>query len=151
MKIMKKKTTTANKNRVAMPKPRLPWQTGDYVRTQDFRFCLPYHFLLLCKLADTTPACLLADFMDDLACESWKREGREKTRGHLIDYFIAAGYGQPHYTEDEIRQLFKEMDAIGMLWPKNAKQKLTDLHVKWRDKYHNYWFKKWFKKDQRKL
>ena len=43
----------------------------------------------------------------------------------------------------------KEMDAIGLLFPKDAKDKMIDLHSKWRDKYYNYWFKKWFRKPRK--
>ncbi|MGZ3837224.1 MAG: hypothetical protein ACXVMS_01340 [Flavisolibacter sp.] len=61
-----------------------------------------------------------------------KREGRNKAKEKLIDYFIEHGYGQHHYTIEDIRMIFKELDAISLLWPKNAKSKLIDLHAKWR-------------------
>jgi hypothetical protein len=47
------------------PKPNLKWQTGDYERHADFRFTLPYQFLLLCKLLNVTPEQVLRDFMDN--------------------------------------------------------------------------------------
>lgn len=138
-------------NHPQKPKPRLKWQTGDYERHADFRFVLPYQFLLLCKLMDITPDQVLTDFMDNLSCSSWKRQGRDKAKERLIDYFVEHGYGQYRYTAEDIRAIFKELDAIGLLWPEGAKMKLIDLHAEWRDKYHTYWFKKWFKKPRRRL
>jgi hemerythrin-like domain-containing protein len=89
--------------------------------------------------------------MDNMACESWKREGRDKPKQKLIEYFIEHGYGQRHYSIEEIQMIFKEMDAIGMLYPKNAEASLIDEHTRWRESYHSYWFKKWFRKNKRDL
>lgn len=88
--------------------------------------------------------------MDNLACGSWQREGRNKAKEHLKNYAIEMGYGLQHYPPAEIQQMFTELDAIGMLWPQQAKEKMTGLHVKWRGKYYNWWFKKWYRKYNRK-
>ncbi len=133
------------------PKPTLKWQTGAYERHAEFEFILPYQFLLLCRLMEVTPEEVIRDFTDNLACGSWKREGGDQAKEHLINYFIAHGYGQQHYTEDDIRQIFKEMDALGLLFPKNGKGDLVDLYADWREKHHTYWFKQWFRKPRRKL
>lgn len=100
---------------------------------------------------DITPENVVCDFMDNLSCGSWKREGRDEAKEHLINYFISHGYGQHHYSEADIREIFKEMDALGLLFPKNGKRKMVDIYAKWRDKYHTHWFKKWFRKPRRKL
>jgi hypothetical protein len=47
--------------------------------------------------------------------------------------------------------MFKEMDAIGLVFPNNGKMKLIDRYDKWRNGYEKYWFKKWFGKTRRKL
>jgi hypothetical protein len=101
----KKKTT-------GILKPKLKWQTGDYDRRPELNFTLPYQFLLLCRLMDTIPRQMILDFTDNLSCGSWKREGRDKAKEHLTNYFIAHGYGQQHYCEEDIREIFKEMDAL---------------------------------------
>ena len=145
-----KKTSTGNKI-PRKSKPKLKWQTGDYDRHAEFHFILPYKFLLLCRLMDVTPEGVIRDFADNLSCGSWKREGRDKAKEHLINYFIAHGYGQHHYSEEDIREMFKEMDALGLLFPRDGKSKLVDLYADWRDKHHAYWFKKWFRKPRRKL
>ncbi len=138
------------------PKPAMKWQTGDYERYAQFRCCLPYQFLLLCKLMDITPYRLLSDFMDTLDCGAWKRDSpdkasAEKARANLIDYFIEQGYGRKFYLPEDIRTIFREMDALGMLYPRDAKLKFIERHAKWRDQYQNYWFKKWYRKPRRKL
>lgn len=144
------KKTTFTKKRPAL-KPELKWQTGAYARHAEFSFMLPYQFLLLCKLIGITPRDMLLDFMDNLAHASWKREGRDEAKQHLVNYFIAHGYGQQHYTEAEIRQMFTQLDAVGILFPKNGKNKLVDLYSGWRKKHHNYWFKQWWRKPRRTL
>jgi len=149
---MKKISPNTKKNKLSKKiKPELKWQTGDYERHADFHFILPYQFLLLCKLMEITPHQVLIDFMDNLSCSSWKREGRDNAKAKLIEYFIEHGYGQHHYTVEDIRTIFKELDAVGIVWPTNSKMKLIDLSAKWRGKYQNYWFKKWFRKPRRKL
>lgn len=101
-----KKTSTSKKT-PQKPKPELKWQTGAYERHAEYKFILPYQFLLLCRLMDITPRDVLNDFMDNLYCGSWKREGKDKAKEQLINYFIALGYGQQHYAEDDIRAMFK--------------------------------------------
>lgn len=146
---MKKKTTLKRK-----PKrnPEFPkWQKEEYERDAKFDFSLPETFLRICKLADITPRQALIDFMDNLSCGSWKRDGRDKAKQYLIEYFLEMGYGKELYTTEDIRQIFKEMDSVGLLWPEKGKIKLIDLYAKWREKYTKFWFKKWFSKARRKL
>jgi len=85
---------------------------------------------------------VIRDFTDNLGCGSWNREGRDRIKEHLINYFIAHGYGQHHYNENDIREMFKEMDAVGRLFPRDGKMELIDLYAEWREKHHKYWFKK---------
>lgn len=134
----------------AKSKPDMPWQTGEYERLAEFKVHLPYQFLLLCKLTEVTPRKVLVDFMDNMDHGSWDREGRDKAKEHLVAYFLEMGYGQNQYTPDDLRELFKEMDAIGLLFPKEADMDIIDMHARWRDVYHNYWFEKWWGKMRRK-
>lgn len=129
----------------------MKWQTGAYDSHANFSFILPYQFLLLCRLVDKTPEEVIRDFTDNLACDSWNRAGRDQAKQFLFEYFLAMGYGQDRYKDEEIRQMFAEMDALGSLFPVKGKMKLIDLYAKWRDKQHTYWFKKWFQKIRRKV
>ena len=152
-RITVKRTSTIpdKKSTVKKTEPKLKWQTGDYDRYAQYSFMLPYPFLLLCRLMDITPEEVIRDFTDNLSCGSWKRQGRDQAKAHLINYFIEHGYGQQYYSEENIREIFKEMDALGLLFPTNGKRKIVDLYAKWRDKHHSHWFKQWFKKPRRKL
>jgi hypothetical protein len=94
---------------------------------------------------------VIIDFLDCLDCGSWKREGRDKAKEKLIEYFIELGYGKEYYALEDIRLIFKEMDSIGSLFPNNGKMELINLHADWREKYHKYWFKKWYRKNRRKV
>lgn len=132
-------------------KPAMEWQTGDYQRHIELRFTLPYQFLLLCKLMNVTPYQVLLDFMDNISCGSWKREGRDNAKHKLIEYFIDHGYGRQYYSASEIELIFRELDAIGLLYPKNATQEIVNEHTRWRDIYHTWWFEKWFNKNKREI
>lgn len=131
-------------------KPDHKWEKDGYERRQQIKFMLPCQFLYLCKLTGVTPDEILHRFMDDLGQESWKRSENPAVRQTLIEYFIQRGWGQGFYTETDLRKMFAELDAIGSLWPENAKMKLIDRHAGWRNKYHRYWFKKWYYKVRRK-
>ncbi len=121
-----------------------------YSRIQQVRLDQPLQFMLLCKLVQVPPMKMLDDFMTSVGGDSFKRSPDEQCREKAIEYFIRCGYGQEHYTEQEIRQIFYELHAIGSLWPDTTKEKLMDRHAKWRKMYHKYWFKKWYKKLRRK-
>ncbi len=129
--------------------PKMKWQKGDYARNARFKFILPYPFLLLCRLMEVTPEEVLSDFMDNLSCGSWRREGRDRAKEHLIQYFISHGYGQHHFREEEIGEIFKEMDAVGLLFPTKAKPNLLDLYSDWRDEHFKWWFHKRFQQPRR--
>ena len=131
-------------------KPKHKWQTGNYSRVQEVRLMQPYQFLLLCKLVETPPMKMIKEFMTHVSGDGSERAQDEGCRTKAIDYFIQCGYGQGFYTESELRQLLKDLDAIGSLWPDDASMKLIERHAKWRDKYHDYWFKKWYRKTRRK-
>lgn len=147
-----KKRTPTNKNKRILKvrsKPDMPWQVDEYKRDATFNFILPYQFLLLCRLMEVTPDQILTDFMDNLSCGSWKRKEKDLAKQNLIQYFLTHGYGQHHYTVAEIEKIFKELDAIGLLFPHDSNDKMLDIHVTWRDNYYHYWFNKWFRKPRK--
>lgn len=84
---------------------------------------------------DITPAQVLTDFMNNLSCSNRKREGRDKAKEHLINYFMEHGYGQQLYSTEQIRNLFKKMDAVGLLWPGEQDVELMELYTEWREAY----------------
>jgi len=133
---------TTFQQQASIPKPR--WQTGAYARHATYELILPEPFLMLCRLMDIPPRNMIIDFMDDMSCGScWQRERRDAAREHLIRYFIAHGYGQQHYTEAEIREMFSQMDTVGRLFPWGSGIQMIDRYCKWRKKQQRCWFKQW--------
>jgi hypothetical protein len=147
---MKSKGKAVSKKVPVVLQPELKWQVGPYQSIFNQQFHLPQPLLFLCKLMDITPRELIVEFIDNICFGSWKREGQDKARSQLVEYFIEQGYGRKNYSEENIRTIFKELDAMGMLYPLDCKTKMLDLHVEWRGKYQKYWFKKWFNKNSRK-
>lgn len=136
-KTLSKKTT---------PQPTHPWQTGAWAREASFHFRLPDGFGLLCRLLGITPEQMLTDFMDNLACGSCRREGRDAAKAHLVEYVIAHGYRRQQFSEADIRKLFRELDAVGLLFPRHGSDELIDSYTQWREMQYQYWFEQWNKK-----
>lgn len=131
-----------NKNRIR--KPVMKWQTGEYEQKQTITFELPLQFLMICKLADVTPQQLIVDFIDNLSNGTWQREGREKARHLLTEYFIEHGYGKEIFTAEELSAMFGELDAMALLFPKLGDPDQLDAYAAWRSSHQQYWFDKWF-------
>jgi hypothetical protein len=148
-KIMKHQDTYGTKE-VGKPEPRMKWQRGHYASVQDIRLHIPYSLILLCKLWGTTPRDVLIDFMDNLSHGGWKRANKDAARQHLRDYVSAMNYGIQYYSIADVQQMFRELDAIGLLWPDGAKMEMIERHAQWRDGYYEWWFKKWMGKYRRK-
>jgi hypothetical protein len=145
-----RKITSAKKKK-PKHKPRLPWQIDLYSEYISEEIRIPPQLLLICKLLSVPPIDLITDFLDNASLAAWKRQGREAAREKVMEYILACGYGEEFYSEAEIRQLLKEADAQGMVWPKDADMKLLDASSNWRELYQPYWFNRWFWKHNRKL
>lgn len=145
-----RKITSTKKGKLKH-KPRLPWQVGSYSEYISEEIRIPPQLLLICKLLCVPPMDLITDFLDNASLAAWKRNGRESAREKVMEYILACGYGKEFYSEAEIRQLLKEADAQGMVWPKDADMKLLDASSAWRELYQPYWFNRWFWKHNRKL
>lgn len=120
---------------------RQPWE-GKY--SLEVKLNLPTQFNMLCLLTSVTPECVLHDFMNTMGMESYGK-GKEQQQ-LLMQYFMTNGYGQEHYSTEEIRAIFYELTAVGTLWPANADSKLIDTHSEWRKEYFRFWFGKWWNK-----
>lgn len=132
------------------PKSEQGWQTGVYSKTQQLRFHIPYGFLLLCKLWNTTPDDVLTDFMDCLAGSIRQENKNPEAIVHIQQFALSMTYGQHHYTKEDIQTMFAELNAIALLWPQNAETKFMEMHARWRQQYYNWWFEKWYGKYKRK-
>lgn len=108
-------------------------------------------FQLLCKVLHITPEDLIQDFINNISCGSWKRQGRDEAKAHLLEYFIAQGYGRQQYSQEEVRELFKELDALGLLFPVGGTNEAISQYSKWRKEYHRYLLKKWKREPKKKI
>ena len=135
--------------KIKFSKPRQSWQVFDYDRRLNLQTILPYQFLLLCKLLNTTPADMITDFLDNLSHASWKRHGRDAAKQKLVEYILLCSYGTNYYSPEDIYQMFKELDSIGLLFPSNAETELLNKYVAFREPYQDYWFNQWYYKARR--
>lgn len=142
---MKKKS----KEKTPILKPHMEWQTGEYARLAKIRFALPYQFLLLCRLTDVTPFKVITDFTEALDGGNSLHPVSDDCKEHIVDYFISRGYGQQHYTPEELRRMFKEMQGVRLLFPETGGTEMVELYAAWRKEHFNWWFDKWFHKSRR--
>jgi hypothetical protein len=131
------------KSKSRIRKAVIKWQTGEYQRIQTIKIDFPLQFLMICKLVDTPPEKLILDFIDSLSSGSWKREGKEKARQLLTDYFIEYGYGKDDYSPDELKNMFAELDAMAVVFPKDGEPEQLEAYSSWRQNFQQYWFNKW--------
>lgn len=140
-----------NKQIKERTRPIMPWQVGEYDAVLDCNIIIPYQALLLCRLMDIPPLQIIKDFLNNLSCACYSSNGGDEAKAKLIDYFIAHGYGQQYYSEPEIKKVFKEMEALKMLFPDNGSSELVDSYASWREQHYDYWFEKWFYHSRRSL
>ena len=121
--------------------------------TGQHRFTIPIRKVswALCKLTEVTPAKVINDFAKNFGSGGEKDKDQKQAKQKLLEYFIAMGYGQQMYATADIALMFKELEAVHLLWPETAKPKFREKHVKWREKYERYWFKHWYKKPRKRI
>ena len=133
------------KKKSRIRKPVMNWQTEAYCPKQTLTFEWPLQLLMICKLVNITPEQLLTDFIENISFGSWKREGRERSRQLLTEYFIEHGYGNEYYSADELKKMISELDAMALLFPRDGQPRHLDAYSRWRENQQEYWFQKWLK------
>jgi len=133
-------TRTKTKRKVAERRKRVlePWENS---ANEELDLYLPAHFRMLCSLMGVPMEKMIEDFITTLS-GSYSSLG-EGPRAKLEEYFKLCGYGRKRYTEEEIRQMLYELEAIYRLWPRGENMALMDLHVAWREAYKKHWYEKW--------
>lgn len=122
---------------------QMHWQTGDFSRHLQYSTILPEPFLILCKLADITPAQMLSGFIQDISFSSYQREISQSARKLLIEYFLAKKIGQEILSEQDWRSVFNDFHALCFVWPTGSDESLITLSEDWRKEYFSYLFSKW--------
>lgn len=126
--------------------PKKPWEGSQIL---EVRLRIPCDVVMMCKLADVQPENLLASFLGCLGVEK-DSKNPQAAKDACIEFFIRYGFANDHYSEEEIREMFKELAMVNDLWPDTGSSKLIDVHSHWRKKYWKHWFKKWYWKARRK-
>lgn len=126
-------------------KKQKPWEGSQIA---ELRINIPCQSLMLCRILEVDPEKLIRNFLATLGAESYGMQGQ--ARQLIEEYFIWCGYGQQHYTEEDIRKMIEELKSIGTLWPQDAPMKVIDKHSSWRKMYNKYWYHKWYYKQRRK-
>lgn len=103
---------------------------------------MPYQFYMLCKLIEIDPTEILIDFMRNIGMDY--RSTGELQRTKAMEYFISCKYGHSHYSEEEMKIMFKEMESLVALFPEDNDAKLIDLYAAWRERHQSFWFNRWF-------
>ena len=121
-------------------------------KTKEFKLMIPANFRMLCALFETPVEKILSDFM-------WKLSSMPDTATHeqrkaAFEFVLACKYGQNNYPEEEIRQMFQELEAKRILWPEINDNILgpdqRQLHCLWSNMYMQYWFERWYTKHRKK-
>lgn len=102
-------------------KKQKPWEGS---QVAELRINLSCQSLMLCKILEVDLEKLIRDFLATLGAESYGQQGQ--ARQLIENYFIQCGYGQQHYTEEDIRKMMEELKAIGTLWPQDAPIKVIE-------------------------
>jgi hypothetical protein len=99
---------------------------------------------MLCALFQTSPKQILIRQLADSPDQ----------RKAAIAYFLQRGYAQAHYPEEDITQIFHELEAKSILWPELHDNHLTPeqrhLHCLWSNMWMGYWFEKWKRRREKK-
>jgi hypothetical protein len=61
-----------------------------------------------------------------------------------VEYILLLGYGKKHYTEENMMQMIKELDTMGLLFPKKGEDKILDSYVVFREHFYKHWFNHWY-------
>lgn len=138
---MKKKPENDSHNE---PDPRYS------TKFRHFDLQVPANLRVLCALLEVTPERLLNDFMQAVSY-SFSSATTEQSQA-AVGYFLQREYGQHLYGPEQIRRMFRELEARQLLRIDNYPdhERYFDVHCRWSNMYIQYWFKKWFYRVQRR-
>ena len=99
---------------------------------------MPYQFYILCKLIEVNPTVILIDFMRNIGMDYQSMGELQRTKA--MEYFMSCKYGHSHYSEEEMKKIFKEMECLVALFPEENDAKLIDLYVAWKERHQSLFF-----------
>ncbi|MBN7813012.1 hypothetical protein J0A68_18795 [Algoriphagus sp. H41] len=113
---------------------------------------IPSNFRMLCAILDIKPERVLMDFMWKLSY-SYISGTTEKQRRAGRKFFLSCQYGRPYYSEKQIRQLFAELKANLKICDTSQEMEDLEKELFWKSNhmYIEFWFKRWFEQNGRKI
>ena len=124
--------------------PRMSWQKEEYSRVGEYKFVLPYEFLLITKLLGITPRELLRNFIDHLCGCSVTKTTDALARQKLVEYLVLLKPGTG-LSSDDIWKMFGELQALTIPDLSEADEEMLNHFEAWKNHYLHHWYHKWNK------
>jgi DNA-binding Xre family transcriptional regulator len=119
-------------------------------KQRDIKLLIPSNLRMLCAILEVKVEDLLYDFMWMLSYSAIEG-ATNKQRKAAKKFFLLCRYGQPQYSEKQIKQMFDELKAGRKIYDTIDGMEQDDMELFWRNNhmYWQHWFKRWFKKNTR--
>lgn len=119
-------------------------------KVREVKLDIPSNFRMLCAIFDVKVERILNDFMWMLSY-SYHRSATTKQRKAAQKFFIACAYGEPKYTQEQIRQMFDELYCERKIYDTIDDMDHDDKRLFWKNNhmYMQYWYSRWFNKIDR--
>ena len=114
-----------------------PLQRGE----ESYALQVPEQVRLLCELLDVDLSRVLQVFINDLGHDLYGANSSNE-RWMAIDYFTHCGYGLHLFEDDELHQMFYELEQLRNRWC-NGSQEAERKYAVYREKYLSCWFNTW--------
>ncbi len=111
---------------------------------ESYALQVPEQVHLLCELLDVDLSRVLQVFINDLGHDLYGGNGSNE-RWMAIDYFMNCGYGLHLFENEELHQMFYELEQLRNRWC-NGSQEAEKKDAAYRDKFLSCWFNTWLKK-----
>lgn len=111
---------------------------------------IPSNFRMLCAILGVKMEDVLRDYMW-MVSYAVSDGGTEKQRKAAKKFFLACQFGQPAYPKKDINTMFKELKAVRTTYNTTENMDWDDKELFWKNNhmYIEYWFKRWFEKNNR--
>jgi hypothetical protein len=112
---------------------------------------IPVQMSRLCELLDVAPSKVVQSFVDDVSLQVEGSNGSDE-RAMATDYFQRCGYNTGRFDDDEMEEIFYELEKIRMSWYRFGNLKQDEYNKHFTSELAT-WFDKWksIKQEKAKL
>src|SRR5688572_26224148 len=104
---------------------------------ENYALQVPEEVRLLCQLLDVDLSRVLQAFINDLGHELYGVNGSNE-RWQAIEYFMNCRYGLHQFKDDELHQMFYELEQLRNRW-RTGSQAAEKTYRAYRDRYLSCW------------